>query len=86
MEVTNMLNDANHTTTSFHTEPRVRIIRLPAVLEMVGICRSSFYNKINEGVFPKPTKLGRVSGWIEGEITDCIYKQVNDQRNTESLK
>ncbi|MDW5417468.1 AlpA family phage regulatory protein [Iodobacter sp. CM08] len=86
MEVTNMLNNSNINHTPIHTDPRVRIIRLPAVLEMVGLCRSSFYNKVKEGIFPKPTKLGRVSGWLEGEITDCIYKQVNAQRNTDSTK
>lgn len=49
-----------------------RIIRLPEVIERVGIARSSIYLKIQEGTFPKQLKLGRNSGWLESEIDAWI--------------
>lgn len=49
-----------------------RIIRLPEVIERVGIARTTIYLKIQEGTFPKQIKLGRNSGWLESEIDDWI--------------
>ncbi|HOL65706.1 MAG TPA: AlpA family phage regulatory protein [Accumulibacter sp.] len=40
-----------------------RIIRLPEVLGMVGMKKSAVYDKLKDGSFPAPLKLGRMSGW-----------------------
>ena len=46
-----------------------RILRLPEVLKLIGLARSSLYLKIKQGVFPKQIKLGeRASGWFESDI------------------
>jgi prophage regulatory protein len=60
-----------------------RLIRLPQVKSMVGLGRSSIYDKIKKGDFPKQIKLGRSSGWVEAEIQTWISEQIEASR-TES--
>ena len=44
-------------------------IRLPEVLTLLGISRSTFYAGIKKGKYPKPMRIGaRVSGWRAAEI------------------
>jgi prophage regulatory protein len=55
----------------------VRFLRLKEVLAICGKSRSSVYDAIKKGDFPKPVKLsGRSSAWIKSEVeqwaVDCI--------------
>jgi len=55
----------------------VRFIRLKEVLAICGKSRSSVYDAIKKGGFPKPVKLhGRSSAWIKSEVeqwaVECI--------------
>lgn len=61
-------------------EQTAKIIRLPQVRELVGLGKTAIYDKIKDGQFPKPLKLGRVSGWLEGDVVAWINKQVQAQR------
>lgn len=61
-------------------DAQAKIIRLPKVKELVGLGKTAIYDKIKEGAFPKPIKLGRASGWLEGEVQQWIGKQVEHQR------
>lgn len=46
-----------------------RLLRLPAVMEMVGLKRTAIYERIKAGTFPAPVKLGpRASAWDEQEL------------------
>ena len=46
-----------------------KFLKLPEVLVRTGKSRSSIYQGVNKGTFPKPIKLGpRAVGWIEAEI------------------
>ena len=48
---------------------RHRILRLPYVLEVVGISKSRLYVWMASGLFPKPVKLGpRAVGWRSSEV------------------
>lgn len=54
------------------------IIRLPDVLSLTKLSRSTIYRLIDEGKFPKQIKLSaRSSGWREQEVLDyldaCIH-------------
>jgi prophage regulatory protein len=45
------------------------IIRLPAVMGLIGLGRDTIYRLARQGKFPKPIKLGeRASGWYEHEV------------------
>lgn len=60
-----------HTKSQQHL-PR-RILRLPEVTHSTGYRRSSIYNFIKEGAFPKAKKLGpRAVGWDSHEIQEWI--------------
>lgn len=57
-----------------------RIIRLPEVLDRVGLSRTTIYEKMKNGEFPKQLKFGRTSGWLESEIDAWIEKLANSRR------
>jgi prophage regulatory protein len=61
-------------------DAQAKIIRLPKVKELVGLGKTAIYDKIKEGDFPKPIKLGRASGWLEGDVQQWIGQQVEHQR------
>jgi prophage regulatory protein len=59
------------------------ILRRKKVEERTGLSRSSLYQKISNGTFPAPIKLGaRAVGWLESEIDDFIQARVTESRNT----
>ena len=57
-----------------------RILRMPQVAAMVGLCRASIYNKMRDEAFPRQVKLGRLSGWLESEVQDWIREQIRLSR------
>ena len=45
------------------------ILRLPVVKTKTGQSRSTIYDKMKRGGFPKPVKIGeRAVGWVEAEV------------------
>ena len=54
------------------SETRRRFLRLPEVVDLVGINKTTIYKFISEGHFPAPRKIGRVSVWLEHEVQDWI--------------
>lgn len=58
-----------------------RLIRLPQVKAMVGLGRSSIYDKIKRGEFPKQIKIGRSSGWVEAEVQLWISELIQASRS-----
>jgi prophage regulatory protein len=60
----------------------MRFRRLPAVMEITGLSRSSIYSRIHEGRFPIPVSLGgRAVGWIEAEILQWVQDRVSEARS-----
>lgn len=60
------------------------ILRLPSVNARTGLSRSTIYQRISEGRFPKPISLGgRAVGWIEAEINNWLEERIADTRLTE---
>jgi prophage regulatory protein len=50
-----------------------KILRLPSVLEISGLSRSSIYLRVAQGIFPKQVSLGaRAIGWRESDIQTWI--------------
>ena len=49
--------------------------RLPKVLAIVGLSRSSLYRAINEGRFPRPVRLGpRAVAWRKSTVLAFINR------------
>lgn len=53
---------------------RFTLLRIKEVSKRTGMSRSSIYEKVKQGKFPKPIKLGpKSSAWIEQELDKHIY-------------
>lgn len=53
-----------------------RLLRLPDVLDRVGMSKSTLYSRIRDKTFPQPLHLGTSSVWVESEVTDWINDQI----------
>lgn len=54
-------------------EPETEVIRRDEVLKLVPISVSGLYQKISDGEFPKPVKLGlRAVGWKKTEVLQYL--------------
>lgn len=50
-----------------------RLLRLPEVMDRVGLRRSAIYQRMGEGRFPKCRSLGaKCSVWVEAEINAWV--------------
>ena len=81
----NAQHSAQQNTTTIQGVPDVmprttRILRLPQVQDLVGLRRSTIYNRIQHGEFPRPIKLGRTSGWVQAEIETWLSSQIEQSR------
>lgn len=57
-----------------------KIYRLPDVIYMTGLSRSSIYLRISTDEFPKPVKIGRRAiGWPEESIIAWQAKMMEAQ-------
>jgi len=57
------------------------ILRLPVVKGRTGLSRSSIYERIAKGTFPKPISLGtRAVGWLEAEVDDWLRQLIEASR------
>jgi prophage regulatory protein len=60
---------------------KIRVLRLPQVCEITGLCRSSIYQMEAEQRFPHRIKIGaRSVGWIESEIQGWLRRRVETAR------
>lgn len=58
-----------------------RFVRLPEVKALTGLSRSTVYERIREGQFPKPVGLGgRNVGWVESEVSAWIEGRIAASR------
>jgi prophage regulatory protein len=56
--------------------PVSRVIRLPDVISLTGLSRSSIYAAITKGLFPPPLRLGiRAVGWKELAIFEWLNER-----------
>jgi prophage regulatory protein len=57
-----------------------KILRLPAVIEMRGLSRSSIYLRVSRKEMPTPIRLGgensRAVGWLSDEIESYVQSLV----------
>ena len=51
-----------------------KLLRLPKVIELVGLRRSAIYLRCSDGRFPQPRHVGRAALWPSGEIGDWIRR------------
>ena len=64
-------------------EPRqpVRILRLPEVINRVGLKRAAIYLYVERGQFPKQISLSaRAVGWVEHEVDAWVAARIEVTR------
>lgn len=50
-----------------------RILRLPMVLSLTGLCRSTLYRKLDAGKFPRRVQISeRCVGWRESQVREWM--------------
>lgn len=60
---------------NFTTLPATGFIRLPQVLEFIPVSKSTWWDGIKTGRFPKPVKLSeRVTAWRAEDIHALIQR------------
>ncbi len=58
-----------------------KLLRLPQVKLATGLSKSSIYERIAEGTFPKQIPLGpRLVVWVDSDIQNWISEQVSAAR------
>jgi len=63
---------------NINTQPK--IIRKPDVVKMAGFSKSTLYNRIQQGLWPKPISLGfRAVGFIQAECEEVLRAMIAEQ-------
>lgn len=58
-----------------------KILRLPEVIELTGLSRSTIYARIAENKFPRSYSLGgRAVGWFKHEIDQWFDSLIEDKK------
>jgi len=62
-----------------------KLLRRRAVEDRSGLARSSIYEKVESGEFPRPVKLGpRAVAWVEDEVTEWIEARIAEREAVEA--
>ena len=57
-----------------------RLLRLPAVLDLVGLGRTSWLDLVRDCKAPRPVKIGRATVWVEAEIAEFVRERIRASR------
>lgn len=61
--------------------PNRKILKLPKVIEITGLSKSTIYFLISQGEFPSQIKLSkRASGWLESDVNNWIESKLSGGR------
>ena len=61
----------------------VIFLKRPEIEQRTGLKRSTIYDKMKAGTFPKPVKLGaRAVAWLEPEIDAWIKERISQRGGT----
>ncbi|MGA4650092.1 helix-turn-helix transcriptional regulator [Citrobacter portucalensis] len=57
-----------------------KMIDMAFITGFTGLSDKWFYKLIQEGLFPKPIKLGRSSRWLKSEVEEWVQKRIAESR------
>ena len=61
----------------------MKFLKLPQVISITGLSRSSLYNLVAAGNFPKQIPLGaRSVVWLESEVQEFMQKCIANRRRS----
>ena len=57
---------------------RSRLMRLPEVVQLTGVSRSTIYRWMENGEFPRQISLGaNTVAWLESDVEDWIHRRMS---------
>lgn len=72
---------SNETDTLFSQAALGDFLRLPDVMKTTGKSRSSIFDDIKLGMFPRPVRIGkRATAWVQEEILAWKQKRIQQHR------
>lgn len=57
-----------------------KMVDMAFITEFTGLSDKWFYKLIQDGLFPKPIKLGRSSRWLKSEVEDWVFERITESR------
>lgn len=69
----------------------VQMLRLPEVIKLIGLSRSSIYDRLNrrskryDPDFPRPVKLNNASRWLLSEVEAWIKSKISFRDQADSV-
>ncbi|EOF4703573.1 TPA: AlpA family transcriptional regulator [Klebsiella michiganensis] len=57
-----------------------KMIDMAFITEFTGLSDKWFYKLIQDGLFPKPIKLGRSSRWLKSEVEEWVSQRITESR------
>ncbi|WP_199063874.1 AlpA family transcriptional regulator [Serratia sp. ASV30] len=57
-----------------------KMVDMVFITEFTGLSDKWFYKLIQDGLFPKPIKLGRSSRWLRSEIEVWVQERIDISR------
>ena len=61
---------------------RSRFLRLPEVIELTGVSRSTIYRWMGNGEFPKQISIGgKTVAWLEAEVEEWIHTRTESRKS-----
>ncbi|EOZ9390935.1 helix-turn-helix transcriptional regulator [Enterobacter cancerogenus] len=58
-----------------------KMIDMAFITGFTGLSDKWFYKLIQDGLFPKPIKMGRSSRWLKSEVEEWVKLRIADSRN-----
>lgn len=57
-----------------------KILRLPEVISLTGLSRTTIYEYVSRGIFPAQIRLGpRTIGWFEAEVEEWLMQRAAER-------
>lgn len=57
------------------------LVDMKFITHLTGLTDKWFYKLIQEGLFPRPIKLGRSSRWLQSEVEAWLQQRIAESRS-----
>lgn len=58
-----------------------QFVDMKFITQLTGLTDKWFYRLIQDGLFPKPIKLGRSSRWLRSEVEAWLQQRIAESRS-----
>jgi len=67
-------------------QAEIKIIRIGEAANLFGMAKSSFYDRVKQGLLPSSISLGgRSTGWVDNEVKTVLRAMIRGD-NSEAIK